>query len=134
MLAGIAVIGVAAVVYRDALRPPRPAPPEVGATGEDTGSAPGGAVVDSTKKDQWVDELTRVDLAALGPERGELFLRFANTRRCTCGCGFTLAACQVYDPSCEVSGPIVDALLDSVSRGLLADARGLRERPRPAAP
>lgn len=136
MLAVIAVIGLAAVLYRDALRPPPPRVPPLAAGEPDdpVARAMRLAGVDSTKKDAWVDELPNADLASLGAGRTELFLRFANTRRCTCGCGFTLAACQVYDPSCEVSGPIVAALRDSVARGLLADARGLRERPRPAAP
>jgi hypothetical protein len=81
-----------------------------------------------------VDEIPGADLAGLDPARAETFLRFANARRCTCGCGFTLAACRRFDPSCEVSGPLVAALLDSVAHGWVSDARGLRRRPAPGSP
>lgn len=132
MIAIVAAAGTAAALYRDAARrAARPAPPRVvsGGTESDVDRALRLAAIDSTKKNAWVDELPIVDQAALDPGRAALFLRFANTRRCTCGCGFTLAACQRFDPTCEVSGPLVAALYDSVARGLLADARGLRERP-----
>lgn len=134
MLALVATLAAAAVVIRDAYRPPAaPVPPvapaAAGSRADSLERALRLAGVDSTKKNEWVDEIPGADLAALDPVRTEVFLRFANARRCTCGCGFTLAACRRFDPSCEVSGPLVDALLDSVSRGLLADARGLRRRP-----
>lgn len=138
MLAVIAVAAAAIVVVRDAARPPDaphglPEPEAVDEAPEDSlARALRLAGVDSTKKNAWVDEIPSADLAGLGPKRTEIFLRFANARRCTCGCGFTLAACRVYDPSCEVSGPLVAALLDSVSRGLVADTRALRKRPESA--
>lgn len=81
------------------------------------------------EKTAWRDDVPGADLDRLSPERREIFLRIANTRRCTCGCGYTLAACRTYDTSCEKSLPKVTALLDSVSRGLIADASGSRERP-----
>ncbi len=135
MLAIVAAAAAAVVVVRDAARPPE-APhglPDPAAVDEDApedslARAQRLAGVDSTKKNAWVDEIPSADLSGLDPKRTEVFLRFANARRCTCGCGFTLAACRVYDPSCEVSGPLVAALLDSVSRGLVADTRGLRKR------
>jgi hypothetical protein len=132
MIAIVAVAGTAAVLYRDGTRrAARPVPPRIVADDpeSDVDRALRLAAIDSTKKNEWVDELPDVDLAALGPGRAEVFLRFANARRCTCGCGFTLAACRRFDSTCEVSGPLVAALYDSVAKGLLADARGLRERP-----
>jgi len=131
MLAIVAVAGAVAVLSRDSIRgPARPAdPPAVGQPESDVDRALRLAAIDSTKKNEWVDELPGTDLSGLSPARAEVFLRFANARRCTCGCGFTLAACRRFDPSCEVSGPLVAALLDSVSKGFLADARGVRERP-----
>jgi len=81
------------------------------------------------EKTRWRDEVPGADLDRLSAERREIFLRIANTRGCTCGCGYTLAACRTYDTSCEKSLPKVTALLDSVSRGLIADAAGSRERP-----
>lgn len=139
MLAIVAAAAAAVVVMRDARRPPEPphglpepaAPDD--APEDSLARAQRLAGVDSTKKNAWVDEIPSADLSGLDPRRTGIFLRFANARRCTCGCGFTLAACRVYDPSCEVSGPLVAALLDSVSRGLVTDVRGLRKRPESAA-
>jgi hypothetical protein len=131
MLAGVAVIAAVLVVSRDSFRPPEsvaPSPPAL--EPEDSAQRAqrlGG--VDSTKKNEWVDEIPGADLSRLDPARVEIFLRFANARRCTCGCGFTLAACRWFDPSCEVSGPLVEALLDSVAHGWVSDTRGLRKPP-----
>lgn len=133
LLAIVAALAAVAVVMRDSLRRP-PAPPlTVGEPEDEITRALRLAGVDSTKKNEWVDEVPHVDLAGLPAARVEVFLRFANARRCTCGCGFTLAACRRFDPTCEVSGPLVEALLDSVARGLVANTDGLRERPVAAA-
>lgn len=87
------------------------------------------ATIDSTEiKTGWRDDVPGIDLAALEPAAREVFLRHANSRMCTCGCGFTLAACRTYDPTCPVSLPRVEALRDSVQQGLIASARGLRKR------
>lgn len=134
MLAIVAVVAATVVVMRDASRPGAPphatVVPGVPLGPDDsTARAQRLAGVDSTKKNAWVDDIPSADLSALTPAQAEVFLRFANARRCTCGCGFTLAACRVYDPTCEVSGPLVAALLDSVTRGLVTDVRGLRKRP-----
>jgi hypothetical protein len=80
-------------------------------------------------KSRWLDFVHGVDLAALGEPRRGLFLRFVNAERCTCGCGYTLAGCRASDMSCDVSGPRIEALLDSVRSGKIRSARGLRERP-----
>jgi len=80
-------------------------------------------------KTRWVDEVPNFDLSDLSPKRREIFIRFANAERCTCGCGYTLAACRVYDSSCEVSTPRVQALLDSVRAGRITSAEGVRKRP-----
>jgi len=122
-------------------RAPRPAPRTAPGTAnmQDSGLAmPDDAIhrrfrrggVDSTAiKTRWVDDLPGVDVAALDPARREVFVRFANAERCTCGCGYTLAACRVYDSTCEVSGPRVQSLLDSVRAGRIRSAAGLRPRP-----
>ena len=86
--------------------------------------------VDSTAiKQRWVDEVRGVDVSGLAAPRRELFLRFANAERCTCGCGYTLAGCRASDMTCEVSGQRLDALLDSVQAGRITRARGIRARP-----
>ena len=76
-----------------------------------------------------MDEVKGVDLTAVTPGQREIFLRFANAERCTCGCGYTLAACRTYDTTCPVSLPIVKALLDSVCSGQIRSANGIRQRP-----
>jgi hypothetical protein len=109
--------------------PPQPRPGRGGAAKQrppDPGS--------SSAKHRWVEDVPGVDLADLDPAHREIFVRFANAERCTCGCGYTLAACRVYDSTCEVSLPRIETLLDSVRDGRLRDVRGLRPRPgrRPA--
>ena len=84
----------------------------------------------SAIKARWVDEIPDFDVSALSPGAREIFVRFANAERCTCGCGFTLAGCRASDMTCDVSGPRLDALVDSVRAGRIASARGIRARPR----
>jgi hypothetical protein len=82
-------------------------------------------------KSRWVPEVKGFDYSDLNRDRRTLFIRFANAERCTCGCGYTLAGCRTYDPSCPVSGPRVQALLDSVRTGLyVAPGTVPRRRPR----
>lgn len=89
--------------------------------------------IDSTAyKQRWLDEVRGVDVLGLAPAKLELFLRFANARRCTCGCGYTLATCKASDMTCEVSGAYLEALLDSIRTGRITGARGVRTRPRSA--
>jgi hypothetical protein len=74
------------------------------------------------EKSRWVDEVPEVDVSGLDDRQRTFFLQVVNARRCTCGCGYTLAACRVYDAACDKSLPRVEAVLDSVRRGLLAQA------------
>lgn len=133
------------VAYRQLPAPrspaPEPSPPTAGATvPEDTGDdsvideALRQTPPDSTAiKNAWVDEIPGIDLTDLTPERREVFVRLSNAQRCTCGCGYTLAACRIYDSTCEVSMPRVVALLDSVRAGTIRSVAGVRERPRSGA-
>ena len=79
-------------------------------------------------KSRWVAEVKGFDYGDLSRDRRTLFIRFANAERCTCGCGYTLAGCRTYDPSCPVSGPRVQALLDSVRTGLYVAPRTVPRR------
>jgi hypothetical protein len=141
-------IGVAVWQSRPArlpVNPPRTAPP---APGPDPGEeviaqalrglppAPDSlSPADSTAyKQRWLDAVRGVDLAGLAPRQRDLFLRFANAEQCTCGCGFTLATCRESDMTCDISGPRLDALLDSVRAGKIRSARGLPGRPAGMAP
>jgi len=119
-----------------------PAPPPDGLTAADTAGGDSAAAdrlvaralaqpgpIDSTAlKTGWRDDVRGIDLAAFTPKQRELFVRYANAEPCTCGCGFTLAACRAYDLTCPVSLPRVEALRDSVLAGLVTSAAGLRER------
>ena len=152
----IAVVGVLALgawalwqQYHPAAVPPAPPPTAAeladpggdvvakamrGVDGRVAGSgAPGsGAPVDSAAiKARWQDEVRGADLTGLDERHRELFLRFANAERCTCGCGYTLAGCKASDMSCEVSGALIEALLDSIRTGKIRSAAGLRVRPKP---
>lgn len=114
-----------ALALRSGRRPEPAPPPPVTDTGApiDTG---GERAIGETlrqaggEKGRWVGEVPGVDLAGLDSTRRAYFLASANAQRCTCGCGYTLAGCRVYDSSCEKSGPRVQALLDSVRGGPVA--------------
>ena len=80
-------------------------------------------------KQRWIDDVRGMDLTGLDPARTELFLRHANARQCTCGCGYTLAGCRASDMTCEMSGARLATLLDSVRAGRITSARGIRARP-----
>ena len=86
--------------------------------------------VDSAEiKSRWQDEVRGVEIADLDPAQRELFVRYANAGRCTCGCGYTLAGCKASDMSCEESGARLEAMLDSIRTGKLRSTKGIRERP-----
>jgi hypothetical protein len=137
LLAGVLV---AVVQFRPATQPPPAAPEAEDAANlpdsllnpgdEIIGRALGPVAVDSTElKNRWMDEIAGVDVSMLTAEQRVLFVRFANAQRCTCGCGFTLAACRTYDTTCPVSGPRAEELRDSVRAGLARDTTGLRQDP-----
>src|SRR5512144_1856628 len=76
------------------------------------------APIDSAAyKQRWIDEVRGADLSGLGPARREVCLTFANAEQCTCGCGYTLAGGRASDMTCDISGPRIEALLDSVRAG-----------------
>ena len=81
-------------------------------------------------KSRWMAEVKGFDVSDLPALRRDVFVRLANAQRCTCGCGYTLAGCRTYDPSCPVSGPRVEKLLDSVRAGHYSSAA--RDHPRRA--
>lgn len=47
--------------------------------------------------------LPGVDTSGLNPEQVAAALHRFNAEKCTCGCGFTLAQCRIYDPDCAIS-------------------------------
>jgi HAMP domain-containing protein len=142
MRRGLAVLALAIVLFAAVLAArawrQRPIPPPAPRTARvaDTSSdaivtqALAQIPVDSAEiKNGWRDDVRGIDLDSLPAPKRELLLRVANSERCTCGCGFTLAACRTYDLTCPVSGPRVQSLRDSVARGKIRSAKGLRTRP-----
>src|SRR5262249_62138565 len=103
--------------------PGAPTDPSEGAIGR----ALGHAKDDSLSR--WVSDIPGADLSGLDAREQRIFVRFANAERCTCGCGYTLAACRAFDSSCEVSSPRVQSLLDSVRAGRIRSTTGIRKRP-----
>ena len=83
----------------------------------------------SAIKTKWIESVPEIDVSDLDPETHETYVRLINARFCTCGCGYTLGACQNFDPTCEISGPIVETLLDSLRAGHPMSTAGLRPRP-----
>jgi len=140
ILATVALLaGIAAAVWsrRAADRPaiaPQVSVEDGEATPEGEADIPDDAVhrkalASDKEKSNWVAVIPQLDVSALSQSQLEVFLSAANTQRCTCGCGYTLAGCRVYDSSCEKSGPRVAALLDSVRAGQIRSAAGLRTAP-----
>lgn len=62
-------------------------------------------------------EIPGVDLTKLTPEQRTAALKALNSENCTCGCELTLAACRINDPSCGVSLPIAQKLVERIARG-----------------
>ncbi len=118
----VAGVGVAAWQWRASMRGPAPLPQPAAPAGEPRGER---AIEEALSQ-------AAPDSDSLPAAKREIFLRYANAESCTCGCGYTLAGCRASDMSCDISGGRLAALMDSVRAGAIANARGLRERPRAA--
>jgi thiol-disulfide isomerase/thioredoxin len=51
-----------------------------------------------------------VELDTLSPADKAEVLTQLNSEKCTCGCGLTLAACRINDPSCSISLPLAQKI------------------------
>src|SRR6266850_179990 len=60
-------------------------------------------------------ELPGVDLSKLTPEQKTVALHKFNAESCTCGCGYTLAQCRIYDRDCKTSKAAVTKILAAVT-------------------
>jgi hypothetical protein len=60
-------------------------------------------------------ELPGVDLSKLSPEQKKVALHRMNADTCTCGCGFTLAQCRIWDSACSVSKKASEKIVAEVS-------------------
>ena len=61
-------------------------------------------------------ELPGVDLSKLTAEQKRAALHRFNAENCSCGCGFTLAQCRIYDRNCAVSGARTSEIIAEVAR------------------
>src|SRR6266849_9005191 len=60
-------------------------------------------------------ELPGVDLSKLTPEQKTVALHKFNAESCTCGCGYTLAQCRIYDRDCEISKTAISKILAAIT-------------------
>jgi thiol-disulfide isomerase/thioredoxin len=61
-------------------------------------------------------ELPGVNLSGLTAEQKQIALHKFNAEGCTCGCGFTLAQCRIYDRNCPVSKSRTAKIVSEISR------------------
>ena len=63
------------------------------------------------------NELGVINFSALSSSEKRVALRAANSARCTCGCGLTVAQCLVNDTSCDVSKGMAKKVVDGLLAG-----------------
>jgi thiol-disulfide isomerase/thioredoxin len=56
-----------------------------------------------------------VDLAKLSPAKRTEAIKALNAEDCTCGCGLTLAECRINDPTCSVSLPLAQKMVEKIA-------------------
>lgn len=59
-----------------------------------------------------IKEIPGVNLATVPVGQKTAVLQALNAENCTCGCGLTVAKCRVDDPSCPVSQPLAQSIVD----------------------
>lgn len=60
-------------------------------------------------------QLPGVDLSKLTPEQKTVALHRFNAESCTCGCGYTLAQCRIWDHNCAVSKAATEKIITEIS-------------------
>ena len=56
-----------------------------------------------------------VDLAKLTPAKRTEAIKALNADDCTCGCGLTLAECRINDPTCSISLPLAQKMVEKIA-------------------
>ena len=56
-----------------------------------------------------------VDLTKLTPAKRTEAIKALNGDDCTCGCGLTLAECRINDPTCSVSLPLAQKMVEKIA-------------------
>jgi len=62
-------------------------------------------------------EIPGVDLTKMTPAQRTAAIKAMNSDDCTCGCGLTIAACRINDPTCSVSLPLAQKLAERIAKG-----------------
>src|SRR6478752_843462 len=62
-------------------------------------------------------EIPGVDLTRMTPAQRTTAIKAMNADNCTCGCGLTIAACRINDPTCSVSLPLAQKLAERIAKG-----------------
>ena len=60
-------------------------------------------------------QLPGVDLSKLTPEQKAAALHKFNAESCTCGCGYTLAQCRIWDRNCNVSKEATTKIMEALA-------------------
>ena len=63
------------------------------------------------------NQIPGIDLSKLPPDKKAEALKELNAEHCTCGCGLTVAQCRLDDPSCGVSLPLAQKLVEKIGAG-----------------
>jgi thiol-disulfide isomerase/thioredoxin len=86
------------------------------------GTNPNLQIVDAEEEDKvrvanaaQANKIPGVDLSTLTAEKRATVLQALNSEHCTCGCGLTVAQCRVDDPTCTVSLPIAQRLVEKIA-------------------
>ena len=67
-------------------------------------------------------QLPGVDLSKLKPEQRTVALHKFNAEMCSCGCGYTLAQCRIWDRNCAVSKAATAKIVAALAGGPHAGA------------
>ena len=79
-------------------------------------------------------DLPGVDLSKLTTEQKQAALHRFNAEACTCGCGYTLAQCRIYDHNCPVSKARTDQIIAELSGKAQKSKISRSENTKPEAP
>ena len=79
-------------------------------------------------------ELPGVDLSKLTPDQKTVALHKFNAESCTCGCGYTLAQCRIYDRDCKISKAATEKIIAAAAGSHAAPATPSQPRSPIASP
>jgi thiol-disulfide isomerase/thioredoxin len=80
-------------------------------------------------------QLPGVDLSKLTPEQRTVALHKFNAEMCSCGCGYTLAQCRIWDRNCAVSKAATAKIIAALAGAAHSPAeQGQPVQPAPASP